>query len=59
MERLWKFLRQKIIDTVFYRTKDQFKAAVLDFFNRLSAFGSELASRISLKFHVLDSQSNS
>ena len=35
MGRLWKFLRQKIIDTAFYRTKGQFKTAVLDFFDRL------------------------
>ena len=59
IERLWKFLRQKIIDTAFYRTKGQFKTAVLDFFDRLPEFGQELASRMSLKFHVLDSQSNS
>jgi len=55
MERLWKFLRQKIINTSFYRTKDQFKTAVLNFFGRLPEFGNELASRMSLKFHVLDS----
>ena len=59
IERRWKFLRQKIINTAFYRTKGQFKTAVLDFFDRLPEFGSELASRMSLKFHVLDSQSNS
>lgn len=59
MERLWKFLRQKIINTSFYRTKDQFKTAVLNFFGRLPEFGNELASRMSLKFHVLDSPSNS
>ena len=59
MEHLWKFLRQKIIDTVFYRTKGQFKTAVLEFFDRLPEFGPELASRMRLKFHVLDSQSNS
>ena len=59
IERLWKFLRQKIINTAFYRTKGQFKTAVLDFFDRLSEFGPELASRMRLKFHVLDSQSNS
>ncbi len=59
IERLWKFLRQKIINTAFYRTKGQFKTAVLDFFHRLPEFGHELASRLSLKFHVLDSQSNS
>ena len=55
MERRWKFLRQKIIDTAFYRTKGQFKTAVLDFLDRLPEFGPELASRMSLKFHVLDS----
>ena len=59
IERLWKFLRQKIIDTAFYRTKGQFKTAVLDFFDRLPEYGQDLASRMSLKFHVLDSQSNS
>jgi len=59
IERLWKFLRQKIINTAFYRTKGQFKSAVLTFFDRLPEFGHELASRMTLKFHVLDSQSNS
>ena len=56
IERLWKFLRQKIINTAFYRTKGPFKTAVLDFFDRLPEFGPELASRMRLKFHVLDSQ---
>ena len=59
MERLWKFLRQKIINTAFYRTKGQFKTAVLDFFDRLPEFGHELASCMRLKFHVLNSQLNS
>ena len=59
IERLWKFLRQKIINTAIYRTKGQFKTAVLDFFDRLDEFGPELASRMRLKFHVLDSQPNS
>ena len=59
MERLWKFLRQKIINTSLYCTNGQFKAAVLDFFDRLPAFGKKLASRMSLKFHLLDSQSSS
>jgi transposase len=59
IERLWKFLRQKIINTAFYRTKGQFKTAVLDFFDRLPEFGPELASRLTLKFHILDSQTSS
>ena len=55
IERLWKFLRQKIINPCFYRSKGQFKAAVLAFFNRLDEYGQELASLMSLQFHVLDS----
>lgn len=56
IERLWKFLRQKIINTTFYRPKGAFKTAVLHFFDRLPEFGQELASRMALNFHVLDSQ---
>ena len=56
IERFWKFLRQKIINTAFYRTKGEFKAAVLHFFTRLDEFGPELASLLTRKFHVIDAQ---
>ncbi|WP_345070858.1 transposase, partial [Hymenobacter fastidiosus] len=56
IERFWKFLRQKIIDTAFYRTKGQFRTAVLNFFDRLDEFGTELMSLLTLKFHIIDSQ---
>ena len=56
IERLWKYLRQKIINTRFYRTRDRFWAAVLDFFHRLDERGQDLASLLTLKFHILDSQ---
>lgn len=59
IERLWKFLRQKIINTTFYRTKGAFKPAVLHFFDRLPEFGQELASRLTLNFRVLESQPTS
>ena len=59
IERLWKFLRQKIINAAFYRTKGQFRQAVLGFFNRLDEFGQELASLLTLNFHLLDSQPTS
>ena len=59
IERLWKFLRQKIIDTAFYRTKGQFKTAVLDFFDRLPEFGQELVSLLTQKFHIIDAQPTS
>jgi hypothetical protein len=56
IERLWKFLRQKIIHPCFYRTKGAFRQAVLGFFSRLDEFGQQLASLLTLKFHLLDSQ---
>ena len=59
MERFWKYLRQKIINTPFYRTKGQFRTAVLDFFDRLPEFGQDLASLLTRKFHILDAQPTS
>ena len=59
IERFWKYLRQKIINTTFYRTKGQFRTAVLDFFDRLPEFGQDLASRLTRKFHILDPQPTS
>ena len=56
MERFWKYLRQKIINTTFYRIKGQFRTAVLDFFTRLPEFGPDLASLLTRKFHILDAQ---
>ena len=54
IERFWKYLRQKIINTTFYRTKGHFRTAVLDFFNRLLEFGQNLASQLTRKFHIID-----
>ena len=59
IERFWKYLRQKIINTTFYRTKGQFRTVVLDFFDRLPEFSQDLASLLTRKFHVLDSQTAS
>jgi transposase len=59
IERFWKYLRQKIINTTFYRTKGQFRTAVLDFFNRLPEFGQDLTSLLTRKFHILDAQPTS
>ncbi|RZK62432.1 MAG: IS630 family transposase [Hymenobacter sp.] len=56
IERFWKFLRQKIITPCFYRTKGQFRQAVLGFFDRLDEFGHELASLLTLNFHLFESQ---
>jgi len=54
IERLWKYLRQKIINTCFYRTKGQFRQAVLHFFTQLAEH--DLTSLLTRKYHILDSQ---
>ncbi len=59
IERFWKYLRQKIINTTFYRTKGQFRTAVLDFFDRLPEFGQDLAFLLTRKYHIIDSQAAS
>ena len=59
MERFWKYLRQKIINATFYRTKGQFRTAVLDFFTRLPEFGPDPAFLLTRKFHILDAQPTS
>ena len=59
IERLWKFLRKKVINTVFYRTKEAFRAAIQRFFDQLGDFRDELTSLMTCQFRVLDSQTNS
>nr|WP_279592475.1 IS630 family transposase [Hymenobacter defluvii] len=59
IERLWKYLRQKIINTCFYRTKGEFRQAVLHFFTRLPEFEHDLVSLLTRKYHILDSRSTS
>jgi len=56
IERLWKFMRKKVIDPVFYRTKDEFRANVLSFFENIAQYKDELKSLLTLNFHVIKSQ---
>jgi len=59
IERLWKYLRQKIINVTFYRTKGEFRHAVRGFFTRLPEFGPDLASLLTRKYHILHAQPSS
>ena len=56
IERLWKFLRKKVINTGFYRTKEKFRQAVKDFFDNIGNYKEELESLLTLKFRLCDSQ---
>ena len=56
IERLWKFLRKKVINTGFYRTKEKFRQAIKDFFDNIGAYKEELESLLTLKFRLCNSQ---
>lgn len=59
IERLWKFMRKKVINTEFYRTKEEFRQAILEFFKNIKQYKVELSSLMTLNFHVFCSQTNS
>lgn len=56
IERLWKFLRKKVINTGFYRTKEEFRRAIRRFFDNIESFKEELESLLTLKFRLCNSQ---
>ena len=50
IERLWKFLRQKVINTFYYPSFEKFRTAVLHFFENLKQYKQELRSLITPNF---------
>lgn len=52
IERLWKFVRKKVIDYKFYPSFDIFEQSILRFFNNISQYKEELESLISWNFHI-------
>ncbi len=58
IERLWKFMRKKAIDTEFCKSFEEFRQRILDFFNRIDQYSSELENLMSWNFHIPKSQSN-
>ncbi len=56
IERLWKFIRKKVINTGFYRTKEEFRKAIRNFFRNIGVFKKELEALRTLKFRLRNSQ---
>ena len=56
IERLWKFLRKKVINTGFYRTKEEFRRAIAAFFANIEKYKEELESLLTLNFRLVNSQ---
>lgn len=53
IERLWKFLRKKVINTKFYPSFEEFRRAILAFFENINLYKEELQSLITFNFQRL------
>lgn len=55
IERLWKFLRKQVTSYYFYEHYAEFRQAILDFFQQIKKYKTELESLLTLKFRVVSS----
>jgi transposase len=53
IERLWRFLRKKVINTKFYPTFDEFRQAIWAFFENIQGYKDQLETLISFNFQRL------
>ncbi len=58
IERLWKFMRKKVIDNNFIREFEVFKTKLLEFFENIAQYKNELDVLLTPKFHLPFSQTN-
>ena len=56
IERLWRFLKKKIINDCYYETYEIFKKNVMDFFKNIKDYYNELRSLLNEKFEIIGSQ---
>jgi transposase len=57
IERLWRFLRKKVINTQFYRTKELFRQEIGRFFENIADYKTELQTLLTLNFRLCNSHS--
>lgn len=55
IERLWKFMKQKVINNKFYEKSKDFRKAILDFFEKLENYKDELDKLLTYNFQIIDS----
>jgi hypothetical protein len=56
-ESLWRFLKKKVINTGFYRTKELFRKAVMKFFENIAGYRQELETLLTLNSRLVNSHS--
>jgi hypothetical protein len=52
IERLWKFMRKKVINTKYCDKFADFRKAIKDFFDNIDGYADELSKFIGTKFHL-------
>lgn len=52
IERLWKFLKNEVIHSTFYRTFNEFKNGVSNFFNNIENYEEKLTTLLTNNFHI-------
>lgn len=57
IERIWKFLRKKIIRTIYYESFNVFKKSILDFLDNINQCKDELKKFVGSKLHLLPAYS--
>jgi len=54
IERLWKYLRKKVINTIYYPDFSSFKLAIYNFFKNIESYKQEIKQFIGDKFHLFN-----
>ena len=54
IERLWKFMRKQVINTKFYYNFEDFKKAIVDFFENQEQYKEQVKQFIGLKFQTFN-----
>jgi transposase len=50
IERLWKFVNEKVINLKYYPDFNQFKECIIGFYNNIAIYATELKNRITFNF---------
>ncbi len=53
IERLWGYLKQKIINSIYFEKYDDFKNEIIDFLENIKDYKSDLKSLLSLNFRTV------
>lgn len=54
IERLWRFLRKKIINGYYYQTFSEFKEQIINFFSGIKNYSEELKSLMTIRFALVN-----